>query len=168
MPLWLIILIILALAFILYFALRPVRTTPATWGINNVILTVSPTTVTCESGTQFACKIDAFGYADNATPRNFKVELYDDEAFDDLLDTYTSGSATAPGITPTQIPGSALFNWTKSHTFNLWCNSSCEVEGNAGSSGESDPSIYAIFTVMHGNPYPSKESARVTIKCVPA
>lgn len=172
MPLWLIIIFVLLVLLLIYLAFRPARTTPASIGINNVGLTINPTQVTCGSGTQFVCTINTTGYSDNSTARNFKVELYDDETFVDLLATYNSSTVGpaggTPGIAPTLITGSVLYTWSVSHSFNLSCNTSCNVVGPDGSSGESDPKIYSKFTVMHGNPYPTKESIRVQIKCVSA
>jgi hypothetical protein len=166
---WLIILIIVAIIIAIYFMFFYSTAAPlASWGINTVKLAIAPTTVTCGSGTKFVCKIDAQGCADNAVPRNFKVELYDDELMVDLLATHLSASGTIHGISPVQITGSVLFNWSKTYTFNLTCNSDCYVDGPAGNSGESDPKVYAVFTIMHGTPKPSKESARVQIYCVKA
>jgi len=170
MPLWLIILIIVAIIIAIYFMFFYSTAAGAgpSWGINTVKLSIAPTSVTCGTNTNFVCTIDTKGWAANSIARNFKVELYDDELNDDLLATYMSVSGSTPGLNPIPITGSVLYNWANTHTFNLTCDSNCYVDGPAGNSGESDPKIYAEFTVLHGTPRPSKESARVQINCVKA
>ena len=172
MPLWLIILIIIAIIIAIYFIFFYSATAAIpSWGINNVTLTISPTQVTCGSGTKFDCKIEASGYAPSTTARNFKVELYDDESFPDKLADYNSstvGGGGTPGISPRLPSGTTTYVWEKTHNFKLECDSDCHVKGDAGNSDESDPKVYAIFTVMHGTPKPTKESTRVQIKCVSA
>lgn len=88
----------------------------------------------------------------------------------DTLDEYTTVTGTSAGIAPVPDPTgtSALFTWTFTHTFELWCDSSCRVAGRLDHSGESDPDIFVRFKILHGNPNPEKNSAYVKIRCVEA
>ncbi|GEM_PF-6015889 len=160
--------VLIIIIIYLYSQLRAYIKGPTnTIGINNVVMTITPTTIKCATGGTFNVTVNAFGYSDTPTPRNYKIEIYDDEALDDLLDVYDSNTVATPGLNPVLIPGlkRPLYNWSVTHNFTLTCTTDCVVTGPSGSSGESDPEIYAYFSIFFGNPKPSMESTRIQIKC---
>jgi hypothetical protein len=161
---------IIVLLFIGYFAWITWLKGPTNKiGISNVVLSITPTTLPPGSPQRFTATVTAFGYSDTPVPRDFTCELIDhDPLNNDVLDEFKSNPAAGVGglamLSPT--PPSPLYSWTLTHTFQLWCNTSCNVEGPKGSSGESDPKIFARFNIKYGTPEPSMDSTPVIIRCV--
>lgn len=173
-PLLIIILIIILLILLVgsfFYLLKWLRGPSNAVGISNVVVSITPGQLTAGSPSKFNVTVTAFGYSDTPTPRNLSIELIDqDPVSNDVLDTYNTQIAGTPGIAPVPDPTgvSALYHWTFTHTFELWCDAECRVAGAEGHSGEADPEIFARFKLFHIWPHQEVDSAPVTIRCVPA
>ncbi|MSU46834.1 MAG: hypothetical protein EXS42_06865 [Lacunisphaera sp.] len=114
-PLLLIILLIILLIGGFLMWLRWLSGPTNTVGINNVLVSVTPGQLTAGSTQRFTVTVTAFGYSDTVTPRNVNIKLLDRDPFwNDLLDEYTTATASAAGIAPTPDPSgvSPLYTWT--------------------------------------------------------
>ena len=165
---YLLLLLLLLLAYGMYrmFFARAAGVIP-TVGISVVGLDITPTELPCDGKSKFTAVVTASGWSDDGVSHNVQIKLIDDEWSPDELDKDPKGTATIGIKFPSPLPGSAPYTWTLSHTMTgLYCDTDCYVKGPSGSSGESDPSVYAEVSVIHGNPWPVAKSKGQTIKCV--
>jgi hypothetical protein len=163
--------IILILLLLGFFAVRKWLMGPTNKiGINNVVLSITPTTLPAGSAQRFNASVTVMGYSDTAVPRDFVLQLIDhDPISNDVLDEYRSGSGSGvAGLAMTPVGSTPLYSWQVTHTFTLSCDAACKVVGSKGSSGESDPKIFARFSIKYGTPEPTMDSnPPITIKCTP-
>ena len=135
-------------------------------GIGNVTLRINPRQARRDTTNAFLCTVQATGWATNETPRDYSIQLIDhDPMSDDLLEVYESPSSTTGGIHPRPMESSRWCTWSITKTLNLSCDPACIVYGRQGSSGETDPAVFARLRIGHGNPNLVFDSQQVTITC---
>lgn len=139
-------------------------------GVSVVTIAATPTTIIRGTKVGAVVTVTALGYTTSPVPLNYRIQLFDDELFDDVLVDFVTNSPTVPGIKPVLVPklakGVSLYSFNVTKSFTLTCNADGEIIGPDGSSGESDPEVYARFTILSGDPAPTLDSNRITIRCV--
>lgn len=136
-------------------------------GIGNVTLRINPKQARCDTPNAFLCTVQATGWAINETPRDYSIQLIDhDPLANDLLEKYQSTASSTGGIQPRPMEGSRWCTWSITKTLYLSCDAACIVYGREGSSGESDPAVFARLRIGHGNPGLVFDSQQNTITCV--
>lgn len=116
-----------------------------------VTLNVTPLSNPCPpGGAAFTVRARVTANAGPGARGNYDVRIFDhDPLVRDLL-AQSLGNPVGPGITRT------------THTWTFICNDACEVIGPSGSSGESDPAIYAEASALTAA---TAQSGRLTLRC---
>ncbi len=123
--------------------------------ITSVKVTGTPGTIACppsNPNAKFTVTVTVVGQG-GQTAGAYDVKLYD-------RDTRTRSNLLDQILT-VAIP--ANFNFTKNHTFSLWCDDICEVNGALGNSREKKPELQAV--VYYGNNLNKKSRAVSPIQC---
>ena len=104
--------------------------------IDRVDLTAAPPSIKCPPSnpkTKFTVTVTVIGQG-GQLPGAYDVKLYD-------IDSSTSKTLLDENL---NVAVAAHLNFTTPHTFELWCDDLCEVQGRLGNSREMKPELKAI------------------------
>jgi len=121
--------------------------------ITSVRLSSTPTSIPCPPATPTKFKVKAVVKGQGGqTAGAYKIKLYD-------IDTRTRKNLLDERL---NVAVAAHLGFTKNHTFNLWCDDICEVNGPKGNSREMKPELKAIVTYANNR---TKSSQQISVQC---
>ncbi|MCH4824199.1 hypothetical protein ML462_13555 [Gramella lutea] len=123
--------------------------------ITKVDFTASPATIPCppsNPNTKFTVSVTVKGQG-GQLPGAYDVKLYD-------LDKTPNKTLLDEKL---DVAVEAHHEFEKTHTFKLWCDNNCNVEGRLGKSGEKKPQLRAI--VYYQDNLTKNSPVRTIIQC---